>query len=241
MALLEVNELRAGYGRTPALFGVDLHVDAGEIVALLGRNGVGKTTTLRSIVGLTTRTGGRVSLAGTAVEGLPTHAIARLGVAYVPEDRGVFPSLTVAENLRLGRLAGEAESGRREARGVSKGAGIIDRFPILGERLSQDASALSGGERQMLAIGRALLTRPRLLLLDEFSEGLQPSVVQELATGLSEIAATGVGILLVEQNAPLALRVSARCYVMEKGMVVDEGTSAHFLADDDRLRKNLVV
>jgi branched-chain amino acid transport system ATP-binding protein len=233
MALLEVNQLRAGYGRTPALFGVDLHVAAGEIVALLGRNGVGKTTTLRSIVGLTTRTAGRISLAGLAVERMATHAIARMGVAYVPEDRGVFPSLTVAENLRLGRLAGRAGAGDEER--------AVARFPVLGERLDQDASALSGGERQMLAIARALLTRPRLLLLDEFSEGLQPNLVQALATGLGEIAATGVGILLVEQNAQLALRISARCYVMEKGAVVDEGASALFLADDDRLRKHLVV
>jgi branched-chain amino acid transport system ATP-binding protein len=233
MTFLEVNQLHAGYGRTPALFGVDLRVEAGEIVALLGRNGVGKTTTLRSIIGLTTRTAGSVRLAGTPVERLPTHAIARLGVAYVPEDRGVFPTLTVADNLRLGLLAGQGSAGD-EAR-------VIARFPVLGERLDQEASALSGGERQMLALGRALLARPRLLLLDEFSEGLQPNVVQALTAGLEEIAASGVGILLVEQNAQLALRMSSRCYVMEKGVIVDEGSSALFLADDDRLRRHLVV
>ena len=233
MALLAVSGLHAGYGRTPALFGVDLHVAAGEIVALLGRNGVGKTTTLRSIVGQTTRTAGRIALAGTAIERLPAHAVARMGVAYVPEDRGVFPGLTVGDNLRLGRLAGR---GRPDA-----AMDAVARFPILGERLGQDASALSGGERQMLAIGRALLAGPRLLLLDEFSEGLQPNVVQELAGALVEIAATGVGVLLVEQNAHLALRVSARCYVMEKGLIVDEGPSPAFLSDDERLRKHLVV
>jgi branched-chain amino acid transport system ATP-binding protein len=232
MSLLEVSQLQAGYGRTPSLFGVDLRVEAGEIVALLGRNGVGKTTTLRSIMGLTTRTGGSVSLAGTPVERLPTHAIARLGVAYVPEDRGVFPTLTVADNLRLGRLAGRGRDYEERA---------VARFPVLAERREQDASALSGGERQMLALGRALLARPRLLLLDEFSEGLQPNVVQALTADLREIAASGVGILLVEQNAQLALRLSARCYVMEKGVIVDEGDSAVFLADDDRLRKHLVV
>ena len=232
MTLLAVNQLHAGYGRTPALFGVSLHVAAGEVVALLGRNGVGKTTTLRSIVGQTTRTSGEVTLNGTAIERMPAHAIARLGVAYVPEDRGVFPGLTVAENLRLGRLAGGEGSNEKAA---------IARFPVLGERLEQDAGALSGGERQMLALGRALLARPRLLLIDEFSEGLQPSVVQELAAGLGEIAASGVGVLLVEQNAQLALRVSARCYVMEKGLVVDEGDSSDFLADDERLREHLVV
>jgi branched-chain amino acid transport system ATP-binding protein len=151
----------------------------------------------------------------------------------VPEDRGVFPGLSVGDNLRLGRLAGRSGPGDEER--------AVARFPVLGERRDQDASALSGGERQMLALGRALLARPRLLLLDEFSEGLQPNIVQELAVGLIEIAATGVGILLVEQNAHLALRVSARCYVMEKGVVVDQGPSAQFLADDDRLRKHLVV
>ena len=179
VTLLAVDQLHAGYGRTPALFGVTLHVAAGEIVALLGRNGVGKTTTLRSIVGQATRTSGRVALDGAAIERLPTHAIARLGVASVPEDRGVFPGLTVAENLRLGQLAGGEASDVEHA---------VARFPVLGERLEQDAGALSGGERQMLALGRALLARPRLLLIDEFSEGLQPNVVQELAAGLGEIA-----------------------------------------------------
>jgi branched-chain amino acid transport system ATP-binding protein len=232
VTLLAVNQLHAGYGRTPALFGVDLRVETGEIVALLGRNGVGKTTTLRSIVGQTTRTSGGVAVDGTAIERLPPHAIARMGVAYVPEDRGVFPGLTVAENLRLGRLAGGEASDVTHA---------IARFPVLGERLDQDAGALSGGERQMLALGRALLSRPRLLLIDEFSEGLQPNVVQELAAGLGEIAASGVGVLLVEQNAHLALRVSARCYVMEKGVVVDEGVSQDLLEDDERLRAHLVV
>jgi branched-chain amino acid transport system ATP-binding protein len=233
MALLEVEQLHAGYGRIPALFGVELSVAAGEIVALLGRNGVGKTTTLRSIVGLTTRVAGRVALDGRSIERLPTHVIARLGVAYVPEDRGVFPGLSVRDNLRLGHLAGRGV--------VEVHDRISDRFPVLTERLEQDANALSGGERQMLALGRALLARPRLLLLDEFSEGLQPNLVQELAGELGEIAASGVGILLVEQNAHLALRISTRCYVMEKGRVVDAGVSSIFLADDRRLREHLVI
>ncbi len=233
MALLEVEQLHAGYGRIPALFGVELSVAAGEIVALLGRNGVGKTTTLRSIVGLTTRVSGRVALDGRSIERLPTHAIARLGIAYVPEDRGVFPGLSVRDNLRLGHLAGRGAAEDHDR--------IRDRFPVLMERLEQDANALSGGERQMLALGRALLARPRLLLLDEFSEGLQPNLVQELAAELGEIATSGVGILLVEQNAHLALRISTRCYVMEKGRVVDAGASSIFLADDRRLREHLVI
>jgi branched-chain amino acid transport system ATP-binding protein len=233
MTLLALEEVHAGYGRTPALFGVSLHVGRGEIVALLGRNGVGKTTTLRTIVGLTSRTAGRIAREGTPIERRATHAIARMGVAFVPEDRGVFPGLTVGDNLRLGLLAGVGR-GDDEAMAAA-------RFPVLGERLGQDANALSGGERQMLAIGRALLARPRLLLLDEFSEGLQPNIVQELASALREIAGSGVGILLVEQNAQLALRVSARCYVLEKGEVVDEGASAAFLANEERLRKHLVV
>jgi len=232
-SLLEVAGLHAGYGRIPALFGVDLQVAAGEIVALLGRNGAGKTTTLRGIIGLATRTAGSIALNGMAIGRRPTHAIARMGVTFVPEDRGIFPSLTVRDNLRLGRLAGNGRSGDE--------ADAVARFPILGERLDQEASSLSGGERQMLAIARALLTRPRLLLLDEFSEGLQPNIVRELAAGLGEIAASGVAMLLVEQNARLALRISARCYVMEKGKIVDEGPSPVFLADDDRLRRHLVV
>jgi len=232
-SLLEVAGLHAGYGRIPALFGVDLQVAAGEIVALLGRNGAGKTTTLRGIIGLATRTAGSIALNGMAIGRRPTHAIARMGVTFVPEDRGIFPSLTVRDNLRLGRLAGNGRSGDE--------ADAVARFPILGERLDQEASSLSGGERQMLAIARALLTRPRLLLLDEFSEGLQPNIVRELAAGLGEIAASGVAMLLVEQNARLALRISARCYVMEKGRIVDEGPSPVFLADDDRLRRHLVV
>ncbi len=232
-SLLEVAGLHAGYGRIPALFGVDLQVAAGEIVALLGRNGAGKTTTLRGIIGLATRTAGSIALNGMAIGRRPTHAIARMGVTFVPEDRGIFPSLTVRDNLRLGRLAGNGRSGDE--------ADAVARFPILGERLDQEASSLSGGERQMLAIARALLTRPRLLLLDEFSEGLQPNIVRELAAGLGEIAASGVAMLVVEQNARLALRVSARCYVMEKGKIVDEGPSPVFLADDDRLRRHLVV
>ena len=233
MVLLEVEQLHAGYGRIPALFGVELSVAAGEIVALLGRNGVGKTTTLRSIVGLTTRVSGCVALDGRSIERLPTHVIARLGVAYVPEDRGVFPGLSVRDNLRLGHLAGRGAAEDHDR--------IRDRFPVLTERLEQDANALSGGERQMLALGRALLARPRLLLLDEFSEGLQPNLVQELAGELEAIAASGVGILLVEQNAHLALRISTRCYVMEKGCVVDAGPSSIFLADDRRLREHLVI
>jgi branched-chain amino acid transport system ATP-binding protein len=231
--LLDVSQLYAGYGQTPALFGVDLQVAEGEIVALLGRNGVGKTTTLRSVMGLTTRTGGTVAFGGRSIERLPAYAIARLGVAFVPEDRGIFPNLTVGENLRLGLLAGKGNTRDQDS--------VFARFPILRDRLGQEASALSGGERQMLALARALLTRPRLLLLDEFSEGLQPNLVQELATSLGEIAASGVGTILVEQNAALALRVSARCYVMEKGTVVDSGASLEFLADEDRLREHLVV
>src|SRR5215212_10131103 len=178
MALLVVENLHAGYGRTPALFGVDLSVAAGEIVALLGRNGVGKTTTLRSIVGLTSRSSGRIALDGRSVDQLRTHVIARLGAAYVPEDRGVFPGLSVGDNLRLGRLA------RRGA--AADQAQLISRFPVLAERLDQDANALSGGERQMLALERALLTEPRLLLLDEFSEGSPPNLEEELAARLGK-------------------------------------------------------
>lgn len=235
MALLEVAALRAGYGRTPVLHGVDLAVEAGEIVALLGRNGVGKTTTLRAIMGLTTVFGGAISVDGARIDRCPTHAIARRGVTFVPEDRGIFPGLTVAEHLRLGALA--AGDGRRAAAEDR----LFAQFPVLRERLAQDASSLSGGERQMLALGRALVAQPRLLLLDEFSEGLQPNVVQQLAGVLLDVAATRVAILLVEQSARLALRLSSRCYVMEKGRVVDGGASDQFLADEERLRRHLVV
>jgi branched-chain amino acid transport system ATP-binding protein len=235
MALLEVADLHAGYGRTPVLLGVNLSVEAGEIVALLGRNGVGKTTTLRTIMGLTTHHRGAIVFDGRRIERQRAHDVARAGVAYVPEDRGIFAGLTVAEHLRLGRLAGNHRNGAGDEEEV------FTFFPVLRERLTQDASSLSGGERQMLALSRALVARPRLLLLDEFSEGLQPNVVQQLAARLTEIAASGVGVLLVEQNAHLALRLSARCYVMEKGTIVDGGESSQFVADEERLRRHLVV
>ena len=228
-----MEKVHAGYGRTPALFGVSLHVERGEIVALLGRNGVGKTTTLRTIVGLTTRTGGRIALDGTPIERQSTHAIARMGVAFVPEDRGVFPGLTVGDNLRLGRLA----AGGRSADEVD----AVARFPVLGERLGQDANALSGGERQMLAIGRALLARPRLLLLDEFSEGLQPNIVQELGGRVA-------GDRQQRRRHPARRAECTARFARQRALlcagerrVVDEGPSATFLTDDERLRKHLVV
>lgn len=233
MSLLEVENLVAGYGRVPVLHDVTLTVQPGEVVAVLGRNGVGKTTLLRTIAGVGTDVmAGRVRLAGTDALKLSAHQRARLGISFVPEDRGIFGSLSVVDNLRLGLLAG---SGRRTLKYA------LDLFPLLAERLAQPAGSLSGGERQMLALARALLTEPKLLLLDEFSEGLQPNVVHELANRLIELAQTGVAALLVEQNPALALRIGRRVYVLQRGEVVDSGPSSAFSSDEARLRQHLVI
>jgi branched-chain amino acid transport system ATP-binding protein len=231
--MLEVRDLHARRGDTQILHGVSLTVGPGEMVALIGRNGMGKTTLLRSILGLTSITAGSVTLGGEDVTGAATHLVARRGVGVVPEGRGIFPTLRVSENLRMGL---------RSSRGHDAAlARIYERFPMLGERAGEHAANLSGGQQQMLAIARALIGEPRLLLIDEFSEGIQPNVVREIGSMLQALNAEGVAVLLVEQNARLALGLSQRGCVLEKGRVVAEGPAAELLSDEATLARHLVV
>lgn len=235
MSHLALRAVSAGYGAIPVLFDVDLHVEPGETVALLGRNGVGKTTLLRTIMSMTSLRRGQILLDGQDITGQPTHAISRLGVQFIPEDRGIFGALSVSQNLQLGHMASDirADSGLRRA--------LLDEFPILRERLEAPAEVLSGGERQILAVVRALLARPRLLLLDEFSEGLQPSMVHRLYQAIQQCGPPGMSIILVEQSSRFALSVSDRLYLMRKGSIVDEGPSAVFRENEGRLSRVLTL
>ncbi len=211
-ALLEIQGLVAGYAGARILDGVDLDVSAGGITCLLGRNGVGKTTTLEAVMGLVSPMAGSIRLDGAELRGLPANRIARAGIGYVPQGRRIFKGFTVEDNLRIGGLGHD--------RPVDPA--LLDRFPLLRERYRQDAATLSGGEQQQLAIARALMGRPRVLLLDEPSEGIQPSLVERLAGTIADIArADGIAVLLVEQNLDLALDLADRIAVMEKGRVVE--------------------
>jgi branched-chain amino acid transport system ATP-binding protein len=219
--LLELEDVEARYGAVKALHGVSLTVGDGEIVSVLGANGAGKTTTLRAVSGTVTKSGA-VVFDGRRIGRLPAEAIARLGIAHVPEGRGTFTDLTVDENLRLGAYV------RRDRDAVKRDyARVLELFPILGQRRDQAAGTLSGGEQQMLALARALVGRPRLLMLDEPSLGLAPTIVQELFRIVTELnAEDGVTVLVVEQNANVALDAAARAYVLEVGRVAVEGDSA---------------
>ena len=218
MPLLELEDVHARYGPVTALHGVSLTVDEGEVVALLGANGAGKTTTLRAVSG-TVRKIGRVRYAGRDVTRRTPEALARLGVAHVPEGRGILAELTVWENLRLGAYV------RREREVKEEFARVTELFPWVEERRGQQAGTLSGGEQQMLALARALVSRPRLLMLDEPSLGLAPLVVQELFRVVSTLNEEGLTVLVVEQNASIALDVSQRAYVLEVGRVAVAGAS----------------
>jgi branched-chain amino acid transport system ATP-binding protein len=222
--LLEVKGLEVRYGGIRAVRGIDLAVDEGELVCLIGANGAGKTSALKAICGLHAR-GGSVTYAGQALEGLPVFELPRRGLVMVPEGRGVFPQLTVEENLAMGAFA------RRDAHVQDDIAVQYASFPRLKERRQQTAGTLSGGEQQMLALARALMSRPRLLLLDEPSMGLAPLMVAKIFDIVREIAARGVTILLVEQNARLALEAASRGYVMESGAIALAGPAAGLLAD----------
>lgn len=224
--LLSVSGLQAWYGDSHVLHGIDFAVGAGEVVSLLGRNGAGKTTTLKAIMGMLERREGSVRVGSVESIKLPSWQIARLGVGYVPEERGIYASLSVEENLLL---PPEVKPG-----GMSKDQ-ILAIFPNLKERMSSQGTTLSGGEQQMLAIGRALMGRPRLLLLDEPSMGLAPLMVEKVFEVIRTVAAQGVTILLVEQNARLALEVCSRGYVMESGRVTLADSAAN-LAADPRVR-----
>jgi len=226
MALLEVQGIHTYYGSIRALQGVSLHVDEGEIVTLIGANGAGKTTTLNSISGILHPRQGSISFAGEEISELPPHAIVSRGISQVPEGRKIFSRLTVTENLEMGAfLRNDRTEIRRDMERV------LERFPQLRERRQQLGGTLSGGEQQMLAIARALMARPAMLLLDEPSMGLAPLLVQEIFRIIREINQEGTTILLVEQNAHLALSVAARAYVLQSGRVVLEGES-------DEVRRN---
>ena len=216
--LLSVRDLEARYGAIVALRGVSIEVEEGELVALVGSNGAGKTTTLAVIAGLRHAAGGSISFAGVPLLGRPPEDVARLGIAMVPENRGIFPTLTVAENLRLGAYL------RNDAPAVRADLGRLrERFPVLGERRDQPAGTLSGGEQQQLAIARALLSRPRLLMLDEPSLGLAPTLVDRVFDLLAELHREGTTILLVEQNVRRTLQVADRAYLLRTGRVEASG------------------
>jgi len=229
--MLRVDGLEAGYGKAQALHEVSLTVDSGEIVTILGPNGAGKTTLVNAIAAVLRPWTGSVSFDGVELTALPPHQVITHGLALVPEGRRIFPKMTVGENLDIGSYARSARIGHDEAL-----VSVYTIFPRLRERVAQVAGTLSGGEQQMLAIGRALMAQPRLLLLDEPSLGLAPIVVESIFDVLREINATGVSILLVEQNAVEALDIASRGYVLEDGRVVGEGTAAE-LEQDERLRK----
>ncbi len=228
-ALLEIQGLRGGYGGKPVLQGVDFTVRQGEIVAIIGRNGVGKTTLLRTLMGLLPQASGTVRLRGMELARMPAHRRARAGIGYVPQGRDVFPRMTVEENLRVGE------------RGPADYAAIYALFPILQERRKQPAGTLSGGQQQQLAIGRVLIGRPDLILLDEPSEGIQPNIVQDIGRiAVTLNRQTGVTIVLVEQNLDLIRATAQRGYVMDKGRITAE-LDAAALADGDTVRSHLAL
>ena len=225
--MLEVRDLAVAYGKHEALHGVSLDVAEGETVVILGANGAGKSTLLKAIAGLVpARPGARVRLADLPVLGLPAHRVLERGIALVPEGRGIFPDLTVAENLMLGAYADRARAAEK-----ANLAKVLDLFPRLAERRRQRVATMSGGERQMVAIGRALMSAPRLLMLDEPSLGLAPVLVAELFDALGRIGAAGMSLLVVEQNVRASLAIADRGYLLEAGRIVGEGPASR-LADD---------
>ena len=234
--LLDVQDLNAWYDRSHVVQNVSFHVNAGEIVTLMGRNGAGKTTTLRTLMGLLTRYKGRVLFDGQELLSQPAHARFHLGLAFVPEDRRIVPSLTVRENLQLGLLASHKKVDIDARIDV-----IAETFPRLKERLSQEATSMSGGEQQMLAIARAMMAEPRMILLDEPSEGIMPVLVDEMFELFARMKATGVTLLLVEQNVSRALAVSDRAYILDQGLIVHEGSAEALLADEEIQNKYCAV
>ena len=227
-ALLTVEGLDAWYDRSHVVQGLSFEVRAGEIVTLMGRNGAGKTSTLRALMGLMARRAGSVRFDGEEILALPAHARYHRGLAYVPEERRIVPGLSVRENLRLGLIAGREQKAERE-----RLAEIAAIFPRLEERMEQEGTSLSGGEQQMLAIARAMMARPRMILLDEPSEGIMPLLVQEMFELFARMKREGTTILLVEQNVERALSISDRAYILDQGSIVHQGAADALLADRD--------
>ena len=225
-ALLQVEELNAWYDRSHVVQGLSFHVDAGEIVTLMGRNGAGKTTTLRALMGLVARRGGQARFDGQEFLAEPAHSRFHKGLAYVPEERRIVPGLSVRENLQLGILG---KPGKHDLAAIVDE--IAETFPRLKERLDQEGSSLSGGEQQMLAIARAMVAKPRMILLDEPSEGIMPLLVHEMFELFQRMKAHGTTLLLVEQNVELALRISDRAYIIDQGAIVHSGSAQALLAD----------
>ncbi len=235
--LVTVEDLHTYYGKSHILHGVSLTVGRGEVVGLLGRNGVGKSTTLKTIMGLVHPDRGTVLLAGTPVTSLPPHKLARLGIGYVPEDRRIFRFLTVMENLRTGL----DRHGVTEARKQELLDKVFAYFPVLAERRSQPGGTLSGGEQQMLAIARAMMLEPKIILLDEPTEGLMPRMVSQIRQIIEVLHREGVAILLVEQNVPLTLEASERVYIMEKGTVRHHCAASQLNVNDAVIQQYLGV
>jgi branched-chain amino acid transport system ATP-binding protein len=235
--LVSVEDVHTYYGKSHILHGVSLRVWEGEVVGLLGRNGVGKSTTLKTIMGLVNPSRGRVVFAGNPITGLPAHRLARLGIGYVPEDRRIFRLLTVMENLRTGL----DRHGVTEARKQELLDKVFTFFPVLAERRHQAGGTLSGGEQQMLAIARAMMLEPRIILLDEPTEGLMPRMVSQIRDIIDVLHREGVAILLVEQNVPLTLEASHRVYIMEKGAMQHHCAASELDVNDAVVRQYLGV
>jgi branched-chain amino acid transport system ATP-binding protein len=235
--MLTLQNVHTYYGKSHVLHGVSLEVQPGEVVGLLGRNGVGKSTTLKTIMGLVRAAQGSITFEGRPITGLPPYRLARVGIGYVPEDRRIFRLLTVMENLRTGLDRPGVDEHRREEL-LQK---IYDSFPILRERRNQAGGTLSGGEQQMLAIARAMMIEPKIILLDEPTEGLMPRMVAHIRDIIQRLHEERVAILLVEQNVPLTLAASDRVYIMEKGVVRHHATAADLRADDAVIHQYLGV
>jgi branched-chain amino acid transport system ATP-binding protein len=233
-AILAVQGLHAGYGSTPILHGIDFRVGPGEIVAIVGRNGVGKSTLMKSLIGLLPSTQGTIAFGGADVTREPANVRAVRGIGYIPQGRHVFPRLTVRENLMMGLgIGGPRREKQQEL--------VLRTFPILQDRQEQKAGTMSGGEQQQLAIGRALIGNPELMLLDEPSEGIQPSIVAQIARSIRQLNRDiGLSVLFVEQNIDMILSMAQRCYVMDKGRIVDQ-VAPDQLKDDAVVRKYLAV
>src|SRR5712691_8079334 len=235
--LVAVEDLHTYYGKSHILHGVSLYVGTGEVVGLLGRNGVGKSTTLKTIMGLVHPNQGKVLFAGRPVTDLPAHKLARLGVGYVPEDRRIFRFLTVMENLRTG-LDRHGVTDARKQELLDK---VFAYFPVLAERRNQAGGTLSGGEQQMLAIARAMMLEPKIILLDEPTEGLMPRMVSQIRQIIDVLQREGVAILLVEQNVPLTLEASERIYLIEKGAIRHHAVASTLKVDDAVIHQYLGV